>query len=164
MEKTCSCCKKSKPVLDFFKSNSSKDGYRYQCKECHYVYQQNPIKRAEWSKRYYAKRKENNPQLFMWKQALHRAKYDYNNMEFTISVEDIIIPEQCPYFQTPFIALDKNFGYSLDRIDSSKGYTKDNIQVISRLANIMKNNATIAELVTFAKGVLALHTKGGSLC
>ena len=37
---------------------------------------------------------------------------------------------------------------------------KDNIQVISRIANIMKNNSTEQELISFAKGVLALHSKG----
>jgi hypothetical protein len=35
---------------------------------------------------------------------------------------------------------------SIDRVDSSKGYTKDNIQVISHRANNLKNNATLEEL------------------
>lgn len=80
-------------------------------------------------------------------------------MEFTISVEDIVIPERCPYMGVVFIPLDKKYGYSLDRIDSSKGYTPENIQVISRIANIMKNNATEQELISFAKGVLVVHSK-----
>lgn len=95
----------------------------------------------------------------MWKQAKHRAKYDYKNMDFTIDVEDIVLPKVCPYLGVGFIPLDKDYGYSLDRIDSSKGYTPDNIQVISRLANIMKNNATKEQLIAFAKGVLAVHSK-----
>ena len=36
--------------------------------------------------------------------------------------------------------------YSLDRIDSSKGYVKDNVWVISRRANAIKNDATLEEL------------------
>lgn len=99
----------------------------------------------------------------MWKQAKHRAKWDYNDMEFSIDVKDIIIPDLCPYLLIKLVPLDKRYGYSLDRIDSTKGYTKDNIQVISRLANIMKNNATEQELVSFAKGVLAVHSKEDKL-
>lgn len=98
----------------------------------------------------------------MWKQAKHRAQWDYNGMEFTIEVEDIKIPEKCPYMGVPFVPLDKKYGHSLDRIDSSKGYTPENIQVISRIANVMKNGATEQELVTFAKGVLERHPKEDS--
>lgn len=95
----------------------------------------------------------------MWKQAKHRAKYDYGGMDFSIEVRDIVLPKVCPYLGVGFIPLDKDYGYSLDRIDSSKGYVKGNIQVISRLANIMKNNATKEQLIAFAKGVLEVHSK-----
>jgi hypothetical protein len=36
--------------------------------------------------------------------------------------------------------------YSLDRIDSDKGYVKGNVQVISYRANMLKSNASIEEL------------------
>lgn len=36
---------------------------------------------------------------------------------------------------------------SLDRIDSSKGYTNDNIQVISARANLLKNDASLEEMI-----------------
>lgn len=45
-------------------------------------------------------------------------------------------------------------GPSIDRIDSTKGYTKDNIQVISSKANTMKSNASVEELRMFAYWVL----------
>ncbi len=48
-----------------------------------------------------------------------------------------------------------NRSASLDRIDSFKGYTKDNVQVISMLANLMKANSTRDEQVKFAKWVLS---------
>ena len=37
-------------------------------------------------------------------------------------------------------------GGGIDRIDSSKGYVKGNVRVISKRANTLKNNATIEEL------------------
>lgn len=41
--------------------------------------------------------------------------------------------------------------YSFDRIDSSKGYTIDNLIIISWRANKLKNNATIKELKQLAE-------------
>lgn len=35
---------------------------------------------------------------------------------------------------------------SLDRLDSSKGYVKGNVRVISKRANQLKNNATVEEM------------------
>jgi hypothetical protein len=40
---------------------------------------------------------------------------------------------------------------TLDRIDSSKGYTVDNVQIISYRANTIKNNATLEEMQLIAK-------------
>lgn len=55
-------------------------------------------------------------------------------------MDDVVIPELCPVFGTP---MDKP---SLDRKDNSKGYTRDNVRVISDRANRLKNNGTLEEL------------------
>jgi hypothetical protein len=124
----------------------------------------NKERRKAHAAKVYKERKQVNPELFMWKQAKHRAEFDYGGMEFTITVEDIRIPDYCPYFGEKLEPLHPQWGYSLDRIDSSKGYTPDNIRIISRLANIMKNNATEEQLIAFAKGVLVVHSKEDRLC
>lgn len=109
-------------------------------------------KREQWQR--------DNPQKKLHNNAKHRAvKY---GLEFSISPEDILLPTHCPIMGVEFtnvIGSGRNnpYNYSLDRIDSSKGYTKDNIQVISDIANIMKNNATKEQLILFAKGVLKLY-------
>lgn len=50
---------------------------------------------------------------------------------------------------------------SIDRIDSAKGYTKNNVQIVSYLANLMKSHATDAELLQFAHGVMGMLGIGG---
>lgn len=60
--------------------------------------------------------------------------------EFNIELSDIVIPAECPVLHTKMVAP------SLDRIDSSKGYIKGNVRVISARANLLKSNATVEEL------------------
>jgi len=79
-------------------------------------------------------------------------------IEFNIEPSDILIPSHCPLLdiELSYDKLDSKLDnyYSIDRIDSSKGYVKGNIQVISLLANTMKNKATKEQLKTFAKNIL----------
>lgn len=77
---------------------------------------------------------------------------------FTITKSDIIIPELCPYLGVKLTDNSSTagcqFNPSIDRIDPSKGYTPDNIEIISYLANAMKYNAKPEQLVKFAEEVL----------
>ena len=71
------------------------------------------------------------------------------NREFSIDLEDIIIPEKCPVFGFELKREDRQTWMcapSVDRIDSSKGYIKGNVTVVSRRANILKKDATLEEL------------------
>jgi len=98
-------------------------------------------------------RKTNQISL-MYSRAKSRAKK--KGIPFTIVKEDIIIPDRCPLLDQPFTntyanpASDYNFVPSLDRKDNSKGYTKENIWVISFKANRMKNTASLKEVDIFA--------------
>lgn len=98
------------------------------------------------------------PEWKMHQRAKMRSKE--SGRDFNIEVSDIIIPDSCPILG---IKLNMNSGKSgayrnspsLDRIDNSRGYTKDNIQIISQLANAMKCHASNEELHKFAKWVLS---------
>lgn len=85
-----------------------------------------------------------------------RGRAKVKDMEFSISKEDIIIPDVCPILG---IKLARNKGkvssnsISLDRLDSTKGYVKGNVQVISFLANTMKSSATPEQLHLFANWI-----------
>ena len=74
----------------------------------------------------------------LWNAAKSRARK--KGREFSIELSDIVVPAVCPVLGTPVVSP------SLDRIDSSKGYVKGNVRVISKRANMLKNNATIEEL------------------
>ena len=90
--------------------------------------------------------------------ALKRAKE--KGMEFTILNEDIILVTECPLLN---IVLEygnnkaSDSSASIDRIDSTKGYIKGNIQVISMLANTMKSSASPEQLVKFSKNILKIY-------
>jgi hypothetical protein len=74
--------------------------------------------------------------------------------EHSITIHDIHIPDICPLLGIPlFPGTNGKVGPNsptLDRIDSSKGYTPDNVWVISYKANTIKSNATPEELLTIA--------------
>jgi thymidylate synthase ThyX len=72
-------------------------------------------------------------------------------------------PQYCPYLglQIDYSLGDKGSPQdnspSFDRIDSNGDYAHGNVQVISNLANSMKNSADKAQQVAFAKKVLLMH-------
>ena len=77
-------------------------------------------------------------------------------MEFSITREDITIPDRCPILGLKLSRNKHKVGptsISLDRLDSTKGYIKGNVQIISFLANTMKSSATPEQLLTFANWV-----------
>ena len=73
--------------------------------------------------------------------------------------KEIEIPTHCPYLNIE-LAYDGSRGKnaaSIDKIIPELGYTKGNIQIISMLANQMKSNATVEELLTFSQSIERLY-------
>lgn len=69
--------------------------------------------------------------------------------ECSLELKDIVIPEYCPVLGIklqPGSHSHQDCSPSVDRIDSTKGYTRDNVWIISARANRIKNNATIEEI------------------
>lgn len=66
----------------------------------------------------------------------------------TITHEHVRVPDRCPALGIPleFGSGNRDNSPSIDRLDSSRGYTPDNIIVVSSRANRLKNNATVEEL------------------
>lgn len=102
---------------------------------------------------------ENHYEWNLWIQSRRSAKI--KNIEHTITVEDIKIPGICPYLKVPLTRIQGQgviwTNASIDRIDNTKGYTKDNVQIISRLANSMKRDVSLTQLKQFAISILERH-------
>lgn len=172
----------------FFKHANIKSGYRGECKICSSIirkkyYERNKEKLNEISRNYWeehkhtlkekysdyynknkhliqekiSKRRKQYPNKSIYNQAKSRAKL--KGIEFSIEIEDIIIPKFCPILNIPLIMTSKIASYnspSIDRINNEKGYIKNNIIIVSNRANKLKNNASIEELekiVSFYKGL-----------
>ena len=73
----------------------------------------------------------------MYSAAKSRARE--KGLPFTINIDDIVIPSVCPVLGTPM------HRPSLDQHLPAKGYTPDNIVVMSFRANMLKNNGTLEE-------------------
>ena len=87
----------------------------------------------------------------------HGLPFDLTGKAVLAMMREAIV---CPYFGwtlTHATGKAKTLA-SLDRIDSKRGYTQDNVTVISYLANLMKSSATEAELLAFANGILRVHS------
>lgn len=81
-----------------------------------------------------------------------------NNLPFNLELPDIIIPEYCPYLGHKLTKLrgagQLETNASIDKIIPNLGYVKGNIEIVSRQANRMKNNATPQQLILFAENIL----------
>jgi hypothetical protein len=76
-------------------------------------------------------------------------------LEFTLTIDDIVIPEYCPVLgikleasiRTGTLPINRLCSSpTIDRIDNNEGYTVPNSRVISHRANALKNNGTYEEL------------------
>lgn len=149
--KHCSNCKQLKELSEFYKKRQSKDGHDFWCKKC-------------WKgKRKFEKTYADKSQHFTGNQ-LHslinnsRKRANIKNLPFTITTKEIalLVHQFCEKHQYSWLPKHP-FKPSIDRIDSSKGYTIDNIQIIWLIENYCKNTFTNEQVLEFCKAKLALN-------
>ncbi len=61
---------------------------------------------------------------------------------------------RCIYTGIEFIPLNRKYSMSIDKIDPTKGYTKDNIQLTGRYVNTMKARLTESEFFEIIKLII----------
>tara|TARA_R110000868_G_scaffold70150_3_gene206441 strand:+ start:492 stop:1052 length:561 start_codon:yes stop_codon:yes gene_type:complete len=80
------------------------------------------------------------------------------NRDFAIKEQDIVIPTHCPLLGIKItVHGDRDNRPSVDRINNSKGYTKDNIQIVSWRANRLKQAFSAQELYLCGKSLLSIE-------
>ena len=131
----CVECNKIKSFNDFHKHSKCMWGVNTICKEC----------RKTESKKQWENQKTNNLEKVILDRTKSRARK--NQIEFNLTIKDIIIPKECPVFKVPFVYGDHDWTPSIDRINPNKGYIKGNVIIVSNKANIIKNNATFDEIL-----------------
>jgi hypothetical protein len=175
LDKKCSKCETIKSLEHFTKDTKTKDGYRFWCRDCsnsqkklYYLKNADKLKKSvnEYRKSNLEKVKYRNKK---WRDSNRdlirenriknlrshmlrgaRLRSQQKNLDFDLTLEDIIIPDFCPVLG---IALKSNErtsnenSPSLDRIIPDKGYVKGNVIVVSHRANMIKHNATPEEII-----------------
>jgi hypothetical protein len=142
----CIVCNKEQPRSCFSYNDrdlGAKSGYRNTCKKCNRNAKSVAIRNRDWKYRA-------NEILYM----NAKARSKKTGLEFSITRDDIKIPDVCPVLGIKLFREDKKTWHhapSIDRIDNNKGYVKDNIMVMSRRANILKKDANISELIMIGK-------------
>lgn len=155
LELECRRCRVSKPATDFsFKKNvKSRFNRNYICKECQVV------DRAE---RYSNLRDDLQDYL---KRIIRSAKMraSKSGIEFSLTYEQIQLmyntqQGKCSMSGTAMThhssqeRMESNI--SIDRIDSSRGYTPDNVQLVSWRCNVIKGNMNNKELLRMCKLII----------
>ena len=139
--RVCDICNEEKNIWQFSlfdKTRKTSIERKTTCKNCSIKIRQTEKLNRDW--KFDAKK-------VLYNNAKQRAKK--SNMEFSIKQEDIDIPDSCPVFGFPLKRENRETWMcapSIDRINNSIGYVKENIIIVSRRANILKKDATIDEL------------------
>jgi len=153
--KQCSVCGEKKELREFHNHPGCILGVRPECKKCIKIKREDyrasyKLKHNENNRAYYRRRAEDytlNPSVYLYTIARKRASKF--NVEFSITEEDVKVPEICPItgvkMEVYINSAKQSYLYaaSLDRVDNTKGSIPGNVRVISRKANMMKRDLTI---------------------
>lgn len=167
VNRKCNECGMLKPLSEYYQSKTSSGGYRTKCKECVKSREMEAKKRvpaAERSAKFKSYRKKNRAKA-LCSLAKHRAKK--KGIQFSVRPDKIqarIDVGICELTGIPF-NLDGGKTWdspSLDRIDSSKGYTEDNVRVVLYCVNVMANVWGECKILDIADAIRAERSSRSS--
>lgn len=152
----------------YIKNNKEKVAARYKL-----YYENNRERKNKTNRRWYEKTTEvssyDDIDISWARVKLHKIKgslkkRSHLNLSVTLTAEDIIglVPKDltCPVYKELFIFKGSSqWNLSFDRIDNNKGYTKDNVVVVSNRVNRIKSVANVKELYQVADFYYELEKK-----
>ena len=135
--KKCSRCKEWKPLTEFYKRKSAKDGLLGHCKVCSYkknkLYDQQPHRRTKRATEMRDKRKTPHGMFRIYVDAAKSRNYS-----FSLSEEQFLT-----YWQQPCYYCGSEIEkIGLDRVDNTRGYETDNVVPCCTSCNKMKLDNT----------------------
>lgn len=158
--RTCNVCSTRKPLSEFYRDKDSSGGYRIICKECcrGQERRRKAAIPAETRKAEFRKWRKTNRAKALMTLARFRAKQ--KGLPFALdenAIQGVIDAGVCELTRIPF-NLDGGKTWdspSLDRIDSSKGYTPDNVRVVLYCLNVMANIWGENKIIEMAEAIMA---------
>ncbi len=151
----CTSCKQRKPLDAFYgcKSKTSRYGKSTECKPCNKIRSKGKEKRLNNA----------SPERFL-KYIIRACRTNAKKRKifFDIKHENVVNlwHSQNGKCAITKIELTHKYGYgktrtnvSIDRIDSNKGYTTDNIQLVASIVNLMKLDMSLEELQYWCKKI-----------
>lgn len=164
MTRQCRSCELFLPENCFWRQASRRDGLQSECKSCMKIrttayHRQHRERIRPKNNLATAKKRRSDPIKNILAQAKSRAKA--NGHDFSITADDLVFPELCPVFGRPLSfglghglgmkLAERDWRYSLDRIDNARGYVPGNVIVVSYRANRIKSDASAEELIKVAR-------------
>lgn len=147
-KKVCYCCKEEKLLEEYYPTTSNKTGYYSYCKPCLSEKQKNRVN----------KNREKYTAIRMLQEIRGRCRKI--QMEFDLDVqwlEDKLKEWKCEVTGLEFVVIGDGisnpFSPSVDRIDPTKGYLKENCRVVLLGYNMMKGRGTDEDCYKIAKAV-----------
>ncbi len=141
--RVCTKCDTEKPVADFTASRPR------ECKACSRAasaaYRADHLDAVRGRQRVHQRAYQGTVKGMLALARLHAGK---RGIEFALELDDIFVPEHCPVLG---VRLERGRGKcqdaspTIDRLDSSKGYVRGNVTVISHRANTIKSFGTAEE-------------------
>lgn len=154
-QKTCKICNQTKSIDEFYSSQRS-----LKCKECtlRITREYKRKKRKNKNFRLIESKKQKERRVRLWMNTLvndSKRKNVYNDLKVS-DIEEIYEKQNglCYWFNIPLLVSDQKKHPqqpSIDRIDNTKGYTKDNIVLCCYSANIGRNENNVDTWKNFLK-------------